>query len=282
MTSIKVGRMNHLRVLRGVRNGMILGFNQDDDSDVYLPNNDSDHRFDVGHEVDVFVYTDSDGRYLSTTTPPKAMVGEIAYLEVVEINPVGAFLDWGLPKDLPLPFGEQKEEIAEGRFSTVFIHKDIHVERVVATQRFHRHISITPATYAPGEEVPIHVVSRTDLGYKVVVDNKHWGLLYENEIFKPLKPGMKTTAWVKKVVDDEKVDLHLNPPIRERLSNAAEAILAKLESEGGFLPLHDKSPPDAIRESLEMSKKNFKAAVGQLYRQRKISFETDGIRLVSS
>jgi len=261
---------------------MILGFNQDDDSDVYLPNNDSDHHFEVGHEIDVFIYTDSDGNFLATTTPPKAMVGEIAYLKVLEINPVGAFLDWGLPKDLLLPFGEQKEEIAEGRYSTVFIHKDIHVERVVATQRFHRHISITPATYEPGEEVPIHVVSRTDLGYKVVVDNKHWGLLYENEIFKPLKPGMKTTAWVKKVVADEKVDLHLNPPIRERLSNAAEAILAKLESEGGFLPLHDKSPPDAIRESLEMSKKNFKAAVGQLYKQRKISFENDGIRLVSS
>ena len=117
------------------------------------------------------------------------------------------------------------------------------------------------------------------VGYKVVVANKHWGLLYENEVFKPLTPGMKTTAWVKKVVEDEKVDLDLNPPKRERFANASEAILAALEAEGGFLPLHDKSSPEAIRTRLEISKKNFKAAVGQLYKQRKITLEADGIRL---
>ena len=279
MSWIKVGAMNHLRVLSGVRNGMILGYNKEDPSNVYLPNNDSPKHFEVGQEVEVFVYTESDGRYIATTKKPAAMVDEMAYLKVVEINPVGAFLDWGLPKDLLLPFGEQKQEISEGRYCTVFIHKDIHVDRVVATQRFHRHIGLTKANYAPGEEVPIQVVSRTDLGYKVVVKNRHWGLLYKNEVFKTLKPGMKTTAWVKKVVDDEKVDLTLNAPKRERFSSAAESILVSLERAGGYLPLHDKSPPDAIRNALEMSKKNFKAAIGQLYKQRKIVFEEGGIRI---
>lgn len=280
MTAIKVGRINHLRVLRPARNGMILGVNQTDEAFVYLSKNDSPAHYDVGDEVDVFVYSDSEENLIGTTTPPAAMVGEMAYLKVAEINPIGAFLDWGLPKDLLLPFGEQKEEISEGRHCMVFIHKDIHVNRVVATQRFHRHISITPANYSPGEEVSILVVARTDLGFKVVVNNSHWGLLYENEVFKPLQRGMKTTAWVKKVVADEKVDLNLRPPKRERFSNASEAILKALSEEGGFLALHDKSPPDAIRAKLEMSKKNFKAAVGQLYKQRKITIEPNGIRLL--
>ena len=282
MTDIKVGQMNHLKVVRMIRNGMVLGVNLSDENGPYLPKNDSDAWYSVGDEVEVFVYTGSEDNYLATTTRPKAMIGEIAFLKVVEINPVGAFLDWGLPKDLLLPYGEQKEDIYQGGFCTVFIHRDIHVDRVVATQRFHRHIGNTPATYKPGDEVPIQVVARTDLGYKVVVNNRHWGLLYKNEIFKPIERGMKTTAWVKKVVADQNVDLHLNPPIRERFSNAAEAIVAAMEAEGGFLPLHDKSPPDAIRARLEMSKKNFKAAVGQLYKQRKITIEPDGIRLRSS
>jgi predicted RNA-binding protein (virulence factor B family) len=282
MTGINLGQMNHLRVIRADPNGLVLAIHPDDATTVFLSRREADAQLSVGDEVDMFVYSDSSERYLATTRTPKAMVGEIAHLEVVAVNPTGAFLDWGLPKDLLLPYGEQRGEVAEGMHCTVFIHKDQFAERAVASQRLNRHIGKSPADYQPGEEVAIDVIVRTDLGYKVVVNHRHWGLLYDNEVFEPLKRGFKTTAWVKKVVADDKVDLSLYPPKKERIDNASQSILTAMENAGGFLPLHDKSPPGAIRERFGMSKKNFKAAVGKLYKARLITLDTDGIRLEKS
>jgi len=282
MTGINLGQMNHLRVIAANRDGLVLGIHPDDATTVFLPRREAVHGLSVGDEVDVFVYSNSNEQYVATTHAPKAMVGEIAHLEVVAINQTGAFLDWGLPKDLLLPYGEQRGTLAEGMRCTVFIHKDQYAERAVASQRLNRHIGNSRADYQPGEEVAIDVIVRTDLGYKVVVNHRHWGLLYENEVFEPLKRGFKTTAWVKKVVADDKVELSLYPPKKERIDNASQAILTALEHAGGFLPLHDKSPPGAIRERFGMSKKNFKAAVGTLYKSRRITLDTDGIRLNKS
>lgn len=279
MTGINVGQMNHLQIIATHRDGLVLAIHPDDAATVFLPRREASPRAAVGDDLYVFVYTDSNERYIATTHTPKAMVGEIAHLEVVAMNQTGAFLDWGLPKDLLLPYGEQAGSLSEGMRCTVFVHKDQYAERAVASQRLNRHIGKSAAEYQPGEEVTIDVVVRTDLGYKVAVNHRHWGLLYHNEVFEPLKRGFQTTAWVKKVVADNKVDLSLYPPKKERIDNATQTILTALEHAGGFLPLHDKSPPGAIRERFGMSKKNFKAAVGTLYKSRRISLAPDGIRL---
>ena len=280
MRTIEVGRMNHLQVVKTVEMGFFLGVSEEAEDTVLLPRRYVSDRLDIGDELDVFVYADSEDRLLATTETPKAMVGEMAFLRVVEVNQTGAFLDWGLPKDLLLPYGEQKERLYDGDFCSVFVYKDKYAERVVASQRLNRHIGKTTAKYAVGDKVQIDVVTRTDLGYKVVVNHAHWGLLYANEVFKPLRRGLRTVAWVKKVVADDKVDLNLEPPKLERFSNASEQILSDLEAEGGFIPLHDKSPPEDIRRRFGMSKKHFKAAVGKLYRERKITIDSEGIRLV--
>jgi hypothetical protein len=282
MSTIKVGRINHLQVVKVVEMGFFLAIAEEDEESILLPGRYVTDRLELGDELDVFVYADSEDRLLATTESPKAMVGEMAYLRVVEVNQTGAFLDWGLSKDLLLPYGEQKERLYEGDFCSVFVYKDKYNERVVASQRLNRHIGKTTAKYVEGEKVEIDVVTRTDLGFKVVVNHAHWGLLYENEVFKPLRRGVRTVAWVKKVVADDKVDLMLEPPKLERFSNASEQILSDLASEGGFIPLHDKSPPEAIRRRFGMSKKNFKAAVGKLYKARQITIDAEGIRLVSS
>ena len=197
----------------------------------------------------------------------------------MEVNQVGAFLDWGLPKDLLLPYGEQKERLYEGDWCTVFVYKDKYADRIVASQRLNRHIGKTTATYSTGEKVTIDVVTRTDLGFKVVVNHKHWGLLYANEVFRPLRRGMRMDAWVKRVIDGDKIDLRLDPPGKERFSQAALTILAALE-EDSFIPLHDKSAPEDIRQKFGLSKKHFKAAIGHLYKSRKITIESNGIRIV--
>jgi len=271
--------MNTLQVIESTPGGMVLSSGEDGPS-VHLPNHEA-IGLSVGDTAEVFVYTDAKQGYLATTSQPKALVNQMAFLRVVEINQTGAFLDWGLPKDLLLPYGEQKERLTEGKPTVVYIHKDKYAERLVASQRLNRHIGQITARYSPGEKVSVIVVKHTDLGYKVVVNHRHWGLLYADQVFKTLRRGQQTEAWVSKVVGDNKVDLMLTPPRKERHANASAHILAELTASGGFLGLHDKSSPQAIREVFGISKKNFKAAVGQLYRQRKITLEANGIRLVT-
>ncbi len=285
---IEVGRMNRLRVDRVVDFGVFLTLpdyvsDQDSADDgikregILLPGRYMPDDLDIDDEIDVFVYADSEDRLLATTETPLAMVGEAAFLRVLAVNRTGTFLDWGLPKDLMLPYGEQKRELTPGQFCTVFVYKDKYSERVVASTRLNRHIGLTPAKYQPGEEVKIMVVARTDLGHKVIVNDEHWGLLYENEVFKSLRNGMQTSAWVKKVVNDNKVDLTLSPPIAERLSTVADQILKAVEANDGFLAMNDKSSPETIKRRFGISKRDFKAAIGKLYKLRFISIKADGI-----
>ncbi len=279
MSQIAIGQLNHLQVMKVMPNGLLLAPLVKPRTTAWLAGAHHGKAYSVGDTIDVFIYTDSEEHYLATTQHPRAMIDEIAYLKVLEINQTGAFLDWGIPKDLLLPYGEQKERIQEGRYCTVFIHKDKYHERIVASQRFNRHIGKTPALYRPGEEVQVDVVTRTDLGYKVVVNHSHWGLLYENEVYQHIRKGQRLAAWVKRVVADNKVDLQLSPPAKERVANASEHILHTLQQNGGYLGLHDKSSPEDIREVFGISKKNFKAALGKLYKARQIVIENDGIHL---
>ncbi|MCF6264620.1 MAG: S1-like domain-containing RNA-binding protein [Xanthomonadales bacterium] len=285
--TIEVGKMNRLRVDRVVDFGvylMPLGATPSSEAEVsekregiLLPSRYIPDGLEIDDQIAVFVYADSEDRLLATTQTPKAMAGEAAFLRVVAVNRTGTFLDWGLPKDLMLPYGEQKRELEPGQFCTVFVYKDKYSERVVASTRLNRHIGLTPAYYKPGEQVDIMVVARTDLGHKVIVNNEHWGLLYENEIFQALRNGLQTKAWVKKVVNDDKVDLTLSPPISERFSTVADQVLKAIEANEGFLPLTDKSSPEAIRRRFGISKRDFKAAVGKLYKLRMIRIEADGL-----
>lgn len=276
---IEVGHINRLRVDRELEFGVFLSALDSENSEdaILLPTRYIPEGLEIDDEIDVFVYSDSEDRLLATTETPKVMAGQAAFLRVLAVNRTGAFLDWGLPKDLLLPYGEQKRELQVGQFCTVFVYKDKYSDRVVASTRLNRHIGMSEAEYDAGDKVEIMVVARTDLGYKVIVDNLHWGLLYKNEVFKPLNNGMKTVAWVKKVVDNEKVDLILSPPKSERFSGLAEQIMTALEAGDGFLPLNDKSSPEDIRRRFGISKRDFKAAIGALYKQRVITIQADGI-----
>ncbi len=279
---IEVGRLNRLRVDRELEFGVFLlplG-SEDSEEAILLPTRYIPEGLEIGDELEVFVYSDSEDRLLATTETPKVMAGEAAFLRVLAVNRTGAFLDWGLPKDLLLPYGEQKRELQVGQFCTVFVYKDKYSDRVVASTRLNRHIGMSVAEYDTGDKVEIMVVARTDLGYKVIVDDLHWGLLYKNEVFKPLNNGMKTVAWVKKVVDNEKVDLILSPPKSERFTGLAKQIMLALDAGDGFLPLNDKSSPDEIRRRFGISKRDFKAAIGTLYKQRVITIQADGIHKV--
>ncbi len=279
---IEVGRINRLRVDRELEFGVFLLALDSEDSEeaILLPTRYVPEGLEIGDELEVFVYSDSEDRLLATTETPKVMAGEAAFLRVLAVNRTGAFLDWGLPKDLLLPYGEQKRELQVGQFCTVFVYKDKYSERVVASTRLNRHIGMSEAEYEAGDKVDIMVVARTDLGYKVIVDDLHWGLLYKNEVFKSLNNGMKTVAWVKKVVENEKVDLILSPPKSERFTGLAKQIMLALDTGDGFLPLNDKSSPDDIRRRFGISKRDFKAAIGALYKQRAITIQADGIHKV--
>ena len=280
METIKVGRMNQLRVHRVVEIGFFLAGDEHGDETVLLPRRYAPEGLAEQDELNVFVYADSEDRLLATTEEPLAMVGQVAHLRVEATNNVGAFLDWGLPKDLLLPYGEQKGRPREGEYCTVYIYKDKYADRVVASMRLNRHIGKTNPSYEPGQKVSILIAARTDLGYKAVIQHEHWGLLFENEVFKKVRPGMQMEAWIKRITREGKVDLTLSPPRMERFEVVAEKVYTSLVRAGGYLPLHDKSPPDAIRMKFGISKKDFKAALGKLYKARKITISGDGIRTV--
>ena len=278
METLSVGRMNHLRVERVVDIGFYLTTHEETDEAVLLPKRYAPEGLAENDEITVFLYADSEDRLLATTETPRAMVGQVASLQVVATNQIGAFLDWGLPKDLLLPYGEQKGRPREGEFCTVFVYKDKYADRVVASMRLNRHIDKTPHSYKAGEKVEITITARTDLGYKAVINHAHFGLIYENEVFKIVRPGMRMDAWIKKIVTDGKIDLTLSPPRLERFEAVAETVFSALVRAGGYLPLHDKSPPEQIRRRFGISKKDFKAALGKLYRERRITIGPDGIR----
>ena len=275
ITELLLGKMNNLRVVDIRDGGFVLAAESKSKKTAWLDRRAAPE-LNLGDSIEVFVYGDGKDRLVATTTYPEAMVGEVAYLRVVQVQNMGVFLDMGIPKDLFLPKGEQTERLASGDYCCVYVYKDKFSERMVATQRFNRHIGKTEARYDRDQKVKIQAVAKTDLGYKVVVNNSHWGLIYHDDVVGHIERGERRAAWVTRVVDDNKLDLHLNPPKKERYSQQAERVLEALEAADGSLNLHDKSPPEEIRSRLGMSKKDFKAAIGQLYKGRMIFIERGG------
>ena len=273
-----IGERATLTILREQPFGLFLDAG-DELGEVLLPRREMPVKWSIGGEVDVFLYHDSEDRPVATLKRPKVMPGEFAYLECLAITGVGAFLDWGLPKDLLLPFREQKERLEVGKSYVVHVHVDSASGRIVASRRVNKHLNKTPAVYAEGQEVEIMLWGKTELGYKAIVEGKHGGVLFANEVFRRLRAGEKTKAYVVQVRPDGKVDLSLYPPGRARIDDLESRIEEELKQRGGFWAISDSSPAEDIHKALGVSKKAFKQATGALFKKRKISISDDGIRL---
>ena len=275
---VEIGKINVLDFVRETDNGIYL--NGGDLGEILMPQKFVTPAIRKLKQAEVFVYSDSEDRLVATTEKPLAKVGEFAFLEVVAVTRVGAFLNWGLPKDLLVPFREQKAKMLEGKSYLVYVFLDFQTNRIAASAKLDKFLDNTPVQYETGEEVALLIAEQTDLGYKAIVNNEHWGMLYENQIFQSLSAGQKMKGYVNKVRDDEKIDLLLEKPGYEKIDAISEKILTELENNRGFLAVSDKTSPDIIQAMFGISKKNFKKAIGGLYKKKRIRFESDGIRLI--
>lgn len=274
---IALGTLNTLTVKKQVKFGYYLdGLSW---GEILLPNNVAPANLEVGQELSVFLYLDSEDQLIATTERPRIMVGQVAMLPVVATTKVGAFLNWGLKKDLLVPFSEQQIPLKESQHYLVYCYVDLS-NRIVASTKLDRHIHKTPANYQIGDKVAIIVSEQTDLGYKVVIEHQHWGVLYKNEVFKPLRRGDKLTAYVIKVRDDGKIDLRLVSTTHKQAQELTDKVLYKLQQNGGKLALTDKSSPEQIYDAFGVSKKAFKQAIGALYKEKKIVITEQGLILV--
>ncbi len=271
-----IGKLNTLLVMREAEQGLYL--DGDNLGDILIPKRYVPEGTAVDDEIEVFIYTDSEDRIIATTEKPHAMVGEFGAMKVVHVNKFGAFMDWGLMKDLFVPFREQKMKMLEGNTYVVFVYLDLDTDRVAASAKLDQFLDETPPTFEQGEEVEIIIAQRTDLGYKVIINETHWGLIFKNEIFGNIQIGDKRKAYIKNMRDDDKIDVSLQKEGYERIDSVSKTILQKIEDESGFLALTDKSSPEEISATFGISKKAFKKAIGTLYKQRLIELDTHGIR----
>ena len=274
-----IGQYAELKVAKLVDFGVFL--EGEDEALILLPNQYVPAKTQIDDTIKVFIYRDSEDRIIATTLSPKATVGEFAVMEVKSVTNVGAFLDWGLAKDLLVPFSEQKDKMQVGQSYLVYVYLDNATGRIVATAKVERILREKETNYEKGQEVEILVGRRNDLGYQALINDDALGMLYKNEIFGNLRTGDKRKAYIKKVRPDGKIDLSLQQQgYQKEVPKSGQQILDLLKEEEGFLPLNDKSSPEDIYYLLKMSKKNFKKAIGLLYKQRLITIEDAGIYLV--
>ncbi|PKG58834.1 GntR family transcriptional regulator [Shewanella sp. Choline-02u-19] len=275
---IEIGKPCKLEVVKQVEFGVYL--DAKDLGQVLLPSKVVPKECHVGDMVNVFLYLDSEDMVIATTKRALGQVGQFAFLEAKVNGPYGCFLDWGLDKDLLLPFGEQHREIEEGKSYLVYIYTSHVDDRIVASSKVDKFLDLTEPTYEDGEEVSLIIGGTTDLGFKAIINNAHWGVLYTNEVFTRLSFGQKIKGFVKRVRSDGKIDLSLQKGVKEELDQHSTTILFKLKQAGGFLPLNDKTDAEVIYSQLSMSKKAFKKSIGGLYKKEQITISPEGIRLV--
>lgn len=278
---IQLGVVNRLRVNRSMPQGLYL-ISLTGDEEVLLPNRYVTTEMEIDQEVEVFVYTDSEDRVVATTQTPKIQLNEFAYLKVVGVSPFGAFLDWGLEKDLFVPFRNQISKMEEGKSYIVYLYEDEDSDRLVGTSKYGAYLESAVEGLAVGDEVHLMVEAQSDLGVKMIVNGKYKGLVYTNELFKRLQQGMQTTGFVKKIREDGKLDISLEPLGHLSIEPNAEKLLSILKMNKGKLNLTDKSDPELIKSFLQMSKKNFKKALGTLYKQRLVNLHDNYIELVEN
>ena len=278
-STVQVGRMNALAVVRQIDAGLIL--NGGELGDILLPNRYTPDECWEGDVLDVFVMLDSEDRLVAVSDRPYAMVDEFAYLKVAAVTKVGAFLDWGMPKDLLVPFREQKTKLSEGEWCIVRIYLDEVSGRLAASTKLDRYLDKEPPRYEADDEVDLMICAKTDLGFKAIVDGLHWGVIFHNEVFQRLDRGEQLKGYIKQVRPDGKIDLCLRKPGGKTLKGVAQDILDYMAAqEDGFMPITDKSPPREIYRLFGVSKKQYKRVIGGLYKERLILVEPEGTRLV--
>jgi uncharacterized protein len=277
---IEIGKLNQLRIVKEVDFGLYLDGKEE--GEILLPRRYVDESFKIDDYIEVFIYNDSEDRIIATTDRPYGSTGEIAYLKVISVSKFGAFLDWGLAKDLLVPFSEQKLKMIEGKYYLVYIYLDNESRRIVASAKLDKFLDNVPGNFTVGEQVEIIVAEETEIGYKSVINNLHWGLIYKNEINQKLGIGEKLKAYISNVREDDKIDISLYKPNIDSIEAISLEILKELENHNGYLPYTDKSDAEIIYRIFGISKKNFKKTIGNLYRRRLISLESDGIRLNSN
>lgn len=274
---VKVGEYNTLRVLREVDFGVYL---DDEQEGILLPKRFVPEGTKVGDELSVFLYHDSESRLIATTQKPKGTVGEIVKLKAVSVTPQGAFLDWGLMKDIFVPKSKQQSGMREGADYLVKIYVDEQTGRVAATEKIEPFLSNESLSVKEMDVVDLTVYRRTDIGYVVIINSIHTGVLHFNEIYQEIETGKKFKGFIKKIRPDNKIDVVVGKPGYNRVEDEAQKIMRLLSENSGYLPYHDKSDPDEIYSYFGMSKKAFKMTTGSLYKQRKIIFTKTGIKLL--
>ncbi|MEG1615859.1 MAG: S1-like domain-containing RNA-binding protein [Bacteroidales bacterium] len=278
---VKIGKYNKMTVVKSLDFGIYLDGGSG--LEILMPRRYVPEGTEIDDELDCFVYLDSEDRLLATTETPYATVGEFALLKVNSANSVGAFMDWGVSKELLVPFREQKVTMEEGRSYLVYIYEDMVSHRIAGSAKLNKFLDNTPPDYKSNQEVDLIIMKQTDLGFKVIIDGLHSGMIYHNQIFKPVKVGDKMKGYVKEVRPDEKIDVMLQPQGYQKVVGSLEnEIMDQLAENEGFLPFTDKSDPDVIMAEFHCSKKNFKKALGALYKQNRIELLENGIKLTSA
>jgi predicted RNA-binding protein (virulence factor B family) len=276
---IEIGKFNKLIAQERKEPGYFL-IDAEDEDRILLPNSAIPEDLKDGDEIEVFIYNDSEDRPIATTLVPKIVLNDFGVLEVKQTTNFGAFLDWGLSKDLLLPFKEQNRKVEEGEKVLVYLYLDEESDRLVATVKLSRYLIESPLLVSEGEEVDIIIWKRTDLGYKVVINETHQGLIYKDDAYVKLNIGDRMKATIDKIREDFKIDVRIREKGYAAISDEASKIVEALKSAGGSLPYHDKSKPEEIYSYFGISKKVFKKAIGGLYKNKMISISTEGIKLV--
>ncbi len=276
---INLGTTNTLRIVKRVDFGLYL--DAGDEGEILLPKRYVTPQMHIGDEIEVFIYLDQDERPVATTERPVAQVGEFACLEVAWTNQYGAFLNWGLMKDLFCPFREQKQRMEQGRRYIVYIKVDDESYRLMATAKVEKYLADERPPYKHGDACDCLVWQKTDLGFKCIIDNRYQGQLYDNQLFQPLHTGDRFTAYIDHIRQDDKIDVTMHPTGQRHTLDFAEVLLRYLYENNGRCDLGDKSPAELIYDRFKVSKKVFKKAVGDLYRRRLITIGDDGLQLVS-
>ncbi|MCP4979401.1 MAG: GntR family transcriptional regulator [Gammaproteobacteria bacterium] len=274
----ELGHYNKLRILKRADIGVFL--DGDDYGDILLPRKYVTEAMQIGSDTEVFLYNDSEDRIIATTLKPRAQIGECAYLKVVSTSKFGAFMDWGLPKDLLVPFSEQQKPMQKGYSYAVYLFVDESTERIAASTRLEQHLALEGAGFKPRQAVDLLIYGKSDLGFKAVVNGTHLGQLYSNEIFQALHYGERVKGYIKQLRDDGRIDLTLQLPSHLGRDHLGSAIIEHLRQNEGVSKLTDKSPPEEIYHEFGVSKANYKKALGQLYKQRRITIEKHQITLL--
>ncbi len=276
---VNIGQYNFLKIARKTARGTFLAAGHL--GELFLPKGQTPEYCEAGDKIEVFVYRNSDDEAVATTKKPRASVGDVACLEVISCNSVGAFLDWGLPKDLFAPFGQQSTPMTVGERHIVAVYQD-NTGRIAASSKLNRFVKAETSGLKVGQKVKVIIGDKTDLGYKMIVNSRFWGVLHRSDIFQPLKYGQTTTAYIKKIRPDSRLDMTMQEMDGDNSNTSLQSrILNLLKDNDGFCPVNDKTSSEIIYKTFAVSKKIFKSTIGKLYKNRQITIDKDGIRLLS-